>query len=87
MRKLLLGLGIFAVFAAGCAAGASSWTISKASAARSAEQRWAYFCFDADSAEDVHTKANAAGARGWEMVTAAPNGAGQIIWCFRQLQP
>jgi hypothetical protein len=87
MRQFLLGLGVSAVFVAGCVAGASSFAVPKAQAARVEEQRWAYFCFDAQTVDDVHFKANAAGARGWEMVSAGPNESGQIIWCFRQPRP
>src|SRR5260221_325856 len=64
MRQFLLGLGLSAVFAAGCVAGASNLAVPKAKAAYAEEQRWAYFCFDATTAEDVHSKANAAGAPG-----------------------
>jgi hypothetical protein len=87
MRKLLLGLGISAVFGAGCVAGASNLAVPKARAAYVEEQRWAYFCFDATSADDVHFKANAAGARGWEMVSGVSNSGGGSIWCFRQPRP
>jgi hypothetical protein len=83
MRQFLLGLGVSAVFVAGCVAGASNFAVPKANAAH-VEQRWAYFCFDAATADDIHAKANAAGTRGWEMVSAAPNGDGDVIWCFRQ---
>ncbi|HXK19816.1 MAG TPA: hypothetical protein VNG33_18520 [Polyangiaceae bacterium] len=85
-RQVLLGLGLCAVFAAGCVAGASSLAVPKAKAAYAEDQRWAYFCFDASSADDIHTKANAAGARGWEMVSGVggPNG---MVWCFRQPRP
>lgn len=88
MRQFLLGLGVSVVFVAGCVAGASSFAVPRANAAYVEEQRWAYFCFDANTADDVHFKANAAGARGWEMVSAAPNGDGSgTIWCFRQPRP
>jgi hypothetical protein len=87
MRQFLLGLSVSAVFIAGCVAGASNLAVPKARAAYVEEQRWAYFCFDASSADDVHYKANAAGARGWEMVSAAANGDGQTTWCFRQPRP
>jgi hypothetical protein len=87
MRKFLLGLGVSAVFGAGCVAGASNFAVPRASAAYVEEQRWAYFCFDASTADDVHFKANAAGARGWEMVSGASNADGEIIWCFRQPRP
>ena len=76
-----------AVFIAGCVAGASNLAVPKARAAYVEEQRWAYFCFDASSADDVHYKANAAGARGWEMVSAASGADGVTTWCFRQPRP
>jgi hypothetical protein len=87
MRQFLIGLGVSAVFAAGCVAGASNFAVPKAEAARVEEQRWAYFCFDANSAEEIHSKANSAGARGWEMVSSSTNQTGSVIWCFRQPRP
>ena len=87
MRQFLLGLSVSAVFIAGCVAGASNLGVPKAQAARSADQRWSYFCFEAGSADDVHNKANAAGARGWEMVAATTSHDGQAVWCFRQPAP
>jgi hypothetical protein len=87
MRQFLLGLGASAIFGVGCVAGASNFVVPKAKAAYVEEQRWAYFCFDASTADDVHFKANAAGARGWEMVSAATNADGEVIWCFRQPRP
>jgi hypothetical protein len=87
MRKVLLGLAVSAVFGAGCVAGASNLGVPKARAAYVEEQRWAYFCFDASSAEDIHFKANAAGARGWEMVSGVSNPSGGSTWCFRQARP
>jgi len=75
------------VFAVGCVAGASNFAVPRAKAAHVVEQRWAYFCFDAATSDDVHFKANAAGARGWEMVSAAPSNEGSAIWCFRQPRP
>ncbi|MDF3069491.1 MAG: hypothetical protein K0R38_5092 [Polyangiaceae bacterium] len=87
MRQILLGLGVSAVFAAGCVAGATSLAVPKAKAAHVEEQRWAYFCFDAQNTEDVHFKANAAGARGWEMVSGIANPGGGSSWCFRQPRP
>jgi hypothetical protein len=88
MRKFLLGLGLVAVFAAGCVAGASNLAVPKARAAHVEEQRWAYFCVDAQSTEDIHFKANAAGARGWEMVSGVSYpGGSSSTWCFRQPRP
>jgi len=84
MRKLLLGLGISAVFVAGCVAGASNLGVKSAQASDPSEQRWAYLCVDARTADDVHVKANAAGAKGWEMVSAGAGDDSQLIWCFRR---
>lgn len=87
MRSYLLGLSLSVVFAAGCVAGASSWAVPQASAARASavtERQWAYFCFDAGSAEDAHTRANAAGQKGWELAASGPGSEGQTIWCFKQ---
>lgn len=44
---------------------------------------WAYLCLEARTAAEVMTKANEAGARGWELVSSAPGERGPI-WCFRQ---
>ena len=85
-RQVLVGLAVSVVFVAGCVAGSTGLGVPKAKAAAVVEQRWSYFCFDAASTEDVHVKANAAGARGWEMVSAIPTSAGST-WCFRQPRP
>jgi hypothetical protein len=90
MRQFLLGLGGCALFVAGCVAGASSLAVPKARAAPTTgeEQHFAYFCFDAASAEDIHEKANAAGARGWQMVSGVARADGQgMVWCFKQARP
>ncbi len=84
MRKFMLGLGLLAVFGVGCVAGATQLGVPKAKAASEAP-RWAYFCFDAASTEDLHEKANAAGASGWEMVSGVPHTEdGGQTWCFRR---
>jgi hypothetical protein len=87
MRGFLLGVSISIAFVVGCVAGSSEFVVPRAEAAHVTEQRWAYFCFGADSVDDVHFKANAAGMRGWEMVAAATNSDGTPIWCFRQPRP
>ena len=93
MRQLVLGIGVSVVFAAGCVAGAtssfSSWAVPNARAAEGEAQRFAYLCVEAASAEDLHEKANQAGARGWQMVSGAARagGAGGMVWCFRQARP
>ncbi len=91
MRKYWVGLLISLAFAAGCVAGTRGMSVPDANAEGAhavLEQRWAYFCFAEDNVEDVNFKANAAGARGWEMVAAAPeNNQGSSIWCFRQPRP
>jgi len=87
MRGFLLGLSISVAFIVGCVSGASRYGVPRAEAAAVVEQRWSYFCFEASTVDDVHFKANAAGLRGWEMVSSSTNGNGQIIWCFRQPRP
>jgi len=84
MRQFLLGVGISAVFVAGCVAGASSLVVPRAKAAEGDAQRFAYFCFDASSTEDLQEKANQAGARGWQMVSGVAKEGGGMVWCFRQ---
>lgn len=87
MQKFLLGLGVSAVFVAGCVAGASGLMIPRAAAASGEEQRWAYFCFDSSGSVDTHEKANAAGARGWQMVSGVGSPSGDMVWCFKQPRP
>ncbi len=86
MRGFVIGLGVSLTFILGCATGASSYGVRRAQAAV-VEQRWAYFCFDANTVDDVNVKANAAGMRGWELVTSSINTSGQSVWCFRQPRP
>jgi len=84
MRGFLIGLGLSFSFIAGCVASSSRFGVPRAEAAASLEQRWSYFCFDAASVADLNSKANAAGARGWELVSSTTNNEGQIVSCFRQ---
>jgi hypothetical protein len=88
MKGFLLGLSLSLAFAMGCVAGASRLVFPEAKASYVVEQRWAYFCFNGSDAEGVTYKANAAGARGWELVAAAAShDGGDPIWCFRQPRP
>lgn len=87
LRKVLLGVSVSSAFVIGCVAGAARSTVPKAEAAYVIEQRWEYFCFAEERAERVQEKANAAGARGWEMVAAAPGEDGKPVWCFRLPRP
>lgn len=91
MRQYLLGTVASVVFAVGCVAGAtaSNWAVPKARAAEGEGQRFAYLCVDALSADELHEKANQAGARGWQMVAGASNTADGrgMVWCFRQPRP
>jgi len=87
MRGFLIGISVSLAFIVGCVAGSSRYGVPRAEASAVVEQRWAYFCFEADTVDDVHYKANAAGLRGWELVTSSTNQAGQVIWCFRQPKP
>jgi hypothetical protein len=88
MRGFLIGMSISLAFIVGCVAGSTRYgAVPRAEAAAVVEQRWSYFCFEADTVDDVHFKANAAGMRGWEMVSSSTNANGQVIWCFRQPRP
>ena len=87
MRGFLIGMSIPLSFILGCVASSSRYGVPRAEAAAVVEQRWSYFCFEASTVDDIHFKANAAGMRGWEMVSSSPNASGQIIWCFRQPRP
>jgi hypothetical protein len=88
MRGFLIGLAVSIAFIGGCVAGASRLAVSPAKASYVVEQRWAYFCFQDSNIDDVNYKANAAGARGWELVAATSSGNGNdAIWCFRQPRP
>jgi hypothetical protein len=87
MRGFLIGMSISLAFIVGCVASSTRYGVPRAEAAAVVEQRWSYFCFEASTVDDVHYKANAAGLRGWELVTSSTNADGQIIWCFRQPRP
>ena len=89
MRGFLLGLSVALAFIVGCYAGASGFAVPKAEASYVVEQRWAYFCFAESDVDEIMFKANAAGARGWEMVASSPKqgGNGDAVWCFRQPRP
>jgi hypothetical protein len=87
MRALWLGLSVSLVFVVGSLAGAlGSRLVPTAQAAESAPlpREKTYYCFEEGSAEGVTVKANAAAARGWELVSAGPGSSGAAIWCFRR---
>ena len=87
MRGFLIGLSISLAFVVGCVASSSRYGVPKAEAAAVVEQRWSYFCFEASSVDDLSFKANAAGLRGWDMVTSTAKDDGQLVSCFRQPRP
>ena len=87
MRGFLIGLSVSLAFIVGCVAGSSRYGVPRAEAAAVVEQRWSYFCFDAATTDDVNFKANAAGLRGWDLVTSSTNSSGSTVWCFRQPRP
>jgi len=86
MRGFLIGLSVSLAFILGCVASSTRFGVAKAEAAAVSEQRWSYLCFEAASVEDVNSKANAAGMRGWQMV-ASSNSDNGMVWCFRQPRP
>ena len=87
MRGFLLGMSLSLAFIVGCVASSTRYGVPRAEAAAVVEQRWSYFCFDANTVDDVNFKANAAGLRGWDLVTSSTNSNGQTVWCFRQPRP
>ena len=87
MRGFLIGLSLSLAFIVGCVASSTRYGVPRAEAAAVVEQRWSYFCFEAANVDDVNFKANAAGMRGWDLVTSTTNPNGQMVWCFRQPRP
>lgn len=88
MRGLFIGLAVSVAFITGCLVGTLRLAVSPAQASHPVEQRWAYFCFQEASIDDINYKANAAGARGWELTSAASTKNGtETVWCFRQPRP
>ncbi|HEY5958726.1 MAG TPA: hypothetical protein VIV60_19330 [Polyangiaceae bacterium] len=84
----MFGLSISLAFIVGFVSGASKFVLPEAKASFVVEQRWAYFCFQDGNPDGVNFKANAAGARGWELVAASGDKNGtDPIWCFRQPRP
>lgn len=85
MRGFFVGVSLSVAFIAGALFGGllEGRVVSTASAAPSTGRAWAYFCFEEANVDQVAYKANAAGARGWEMVSATTGGSGEAIWCFR----
>ncbi len=87
MRGFLIGLSVSLAFIAGCVASSTRYGVPKAEAAAVVEQRWSYFCFEASNVDDLSFKANAAGLRGWDLVTSTTKTEGGIVACFRQPRP
>lgn len=87
MRKSLVGLSVALAFVVGCVASSTRYGVPKAEAAAVVEQRWSYFCLEANGVDDLNFKANAAGMRGWELVTSTAQSDQRIACCFRQPRP
>jgi hypothetical protein len=81
MRRIFLAVAAGAWSAAGCALGGAALPDAKAT---QPEARWSYLCFEAATVDEVQLKANAAGAQGWEMSSAASGQGAKTVWCFRQ---
>jgi hypothetical protein len=81
MRKIMIGLGLVAAFAAGCAA--SRVGIRNAEADQ-AQARWEYLCVDAYAG--ITHSANQLGKVGWEMAAAAGT-SDHMMWCFKRQLP
>ncbi len=86
MRGFLVGISVSVAFIAGAlfAGVFNGHLVSTASAAPKAGREWGYLCIQEGNVDQVAYKANAAGARGWEMVSASQSETGEPIWCFRQ---
>jgi hypothetical protein len=89
-KSFLLGLSFAGVFVFGCVAGQTLLQVPHATATEGL-QKWEYYCMNGFAPIPTTRKANAAGQEGWEMVTAAGMGSGDIrwrnesmIWCFRR---
>jgi uncharacterized lipoprotein YajG len=86
----LRGLGVAAVFFAGCAIGGASarFVVPPASAQQAATlTKWEYTCFDVRGAPEVaeiQTKSNAAGLQGWEMSGVYNYVDAYSVWCFKR---
>ena len=74
MMKRQVSIGL--VFLAGCVVGGvSSQVVAPPARADAPVTRWEYFCLGADTnGNDAVTQLNAAGARGWELVSTSPLG-------------
>lgn len=81
----LRGVGVGMVFLVGCAVGgaAGRFVVPPANAQQTSVTRWEYFCFEEYRTDNILPKANAAGAKGWEMV-GADGGGNSGSWCFKR---
>jgi hypothetical protein len=81
-------LGIALVFVAGCAVGGASarFVVPPANAQQAATlTKWEYVCFEGEiDITKVQTKANAAGAQGWEMAGSLNPTSNDAGWCFKR---
>lgn len=73
-------LSLLAAFAMGCVA-ARAFVVPPARA--QGVQRWEYLCIREGLAEELATKANKAGAQGWELVGGG-TAMGWANWCFKR---
>jgi len=83
MRNFILGISVSIAFIVGALA--SPHIVPTASAATN-PTKWGYKCFREISVSTVESKANKAGAEGWELVAAATPGVNNapMNWCFKQ---
>ena len=80
------GLGVAAVFLAGCAVGgvSSQLVVRKATAQQAATlTKWEYMC-GGSPAETFHAYANNAGLQNWELVSLEVNGGVNVMSCFKR---
>jgi hypothetical protein len=77
------GLGVAAVFLAGCAVGgvSSQLVVPKASAQQTTKLvRWEYQCQQENGANQSTQLANRLGAQAWELVGSNSTN----VWCFKR---
>ncbi len=81
MRNFLLGLSIAGAFIAGSLFSGGS---PQSADAQQGVQRWEYHCTEGYNASTIMERANAAGASGWEMVSAVGSTRVAGLWCFKR---
>jgi len=80
LGAVLGGLSLCAAYALGSA----PHIITPASAQTPPGRRWEYQCADGYNASTIMERANALGAKGWEMSGAVGSERVPGLWCFKR---